>query len=219
MTLNQLARRNLDEKKQSYHIGHMMMLRRQALGGQKPGTGDGSTARKIADETGSSESTVHRGSKFAEAIDAHSGGDAQKREELLSNDMSRKEIIYTAPKLCDRCKRVGAARDCTDCQLIRAGKKERGAETANQRTRIKPQPARDKSLKIVRSMKFVEKLALQLVMSKAGEKLRGIAASHGVPFSFETQVIDGKEVRVPQWKSINQLVALFAALSKERFDE
>ena len=115
--LNQLARRNMDPKNRVYLIGQMMMLRKQGLGGQKPGTGDGSTARKIADETGSSESTVHRGAKFAEAIDAHSGGDAKKREELLSNDMSRKEIISTAPKLCDRCKRIGALRDCIDCQL------------------------------------------------------------------------------------------------------
>ena len=36
---------------------------------------------------------------------------------------------------------------------------------------------------------------------------------------FETQEVDGKEVRVPRWKSINQLIDLFAALLKERFDE
>ena len=68
-------------------------------------------------------------------------------------------------------------------------------------------------------MKFVEKLALQLLTSKAGEKLRRFATSRGVPLLFETQEVDGKEVRVPRWKSINQLIDLFAALLKERFDE
>lgn len=125
----QLDRRNLTDKERTYYLGRRYNREKQAQGGAKAHgeTLPGGTAKKIGKKVGAAPATVKRAGKLADAIDRHAAVDPKVKQKILASRSAAKTVIDSAPVLCARCTRVGAVRDCPQCQK-EADKAERKAQ-------------------------------------------------------------------------------------------
>ena len=130
----QLGRRNLNDEQHAYYMGKEYLRDRNRPGNpqfrQNDGIGNssGKTAKRIAAREGVSISTVERNAAFAAAVDSHESATPGTKERILSGDskLTKQEVIETAPRLYDRCKRVGPPplrAVCPACAELKKGSK------------------------------------------------------------------------------------------------
>ena len=118
---NQLSRRNLTDAERTYFIGHQYLQRKQQEGGDRkslrtPCVVIGETAEIIAKEHDVSPRTVQNAAEFAAAVDAHEAVEPGTKEKILRGEAGpKKQVIETAPILCQRCKAGPVARNCRYC--------------------------------------------------------------------------------------------------------
>lgn len=128
---HQLARRNLNDQQRAYFIGKMYEARKGARGGSKDHTDPlnenvGNTAEKVASQAKVGPATVKRAGAFAAAVDAAEAVEPGAKANILAGKAgSMAKVIATAPKLCTRCKRVGAVRGCPECEKLNKARTSR----------------------------------------------------------------------------------------------
>ncbi len=128
---NQLSRRNLTDEERAYFIGKQYLQKKKTHGGHAPqkevatvATSSEKTAEIVAKENEVSARTVINDAKFADAVDKHEAKKPGSKERILKGKSgSKKKVIETAPILCDRCTKNGAARNCKWCAEEREAKK------------------------------------------------------------------------------------------------
>ncbi len=131
---NQLARRNLTDQQRDYLQGKKRLQTKKPEGqpSQQEELCHFDTVLKsrdeLAEEFGVSPATVERNAEFAKAVDAIAAVEGpQAREEILNgtSGKTKKEVIESAPILCDKCKRLGAQKNCKFCATLRREAKEK----------------------------------------------------------------------------------------------
>lgn len=202
----QLGRRNITDATRTLLIGLRVQFER--LVGDKKGD----VIKRVAGATKVSERTARRAEKLADALDAHAGPDAVKRDELLANN-THAEIIKTAP-LCERCKRVGppplSAGPCPACKDIREGRPEK-KRTKKKPTKNEYDPTRERVREVTRRMRNLEKALLALLTTKAASHLQRLSRSFDVPV-----VYDDKK---PKWPIGRKILDMLSTLERVNFND
>lgn len=219
MYQEQLGRRSIPASIRSKMMGDMLFLKRSQPGIR---TGEGDTAKKIAEAAGVSERTVYRGEAYAKALEAHPEKDREEiQKKVKEGKMSQAEVIKTAPVLvlCDRCKRVApktGLKDCPQCATVRAGGKERAHVSPTKRRT--PEPDRDACRDARDSLKNLRKKVIALLSGKAGTTLQKLARAHDAAFKFVEVLKDGKTVRVPTWPAVDKLIDLMNEVWQAKYE-
>lgn len=103
------GRRNLTDFERSYFIGKEYLV------------DESQTAGTVAKKNKVSKRKVFRDATFAKAVDKHEKETPGAAKRILQGEAGKSmtKIIKTAPALCKRCTRVGAVKDCANCELVR----------------------------------------------------------------------------------------------------
>jgi hypothetical protein len=118
---NQLGRRNLTPQWRTYLLGKKYenaLEARQFSDAEEDAPGR--TAKAIAEEDGVTERTVYRAAEYSAAVDQTAATENTTAPEILNRNGSMGDTKAKAPKLCDRCRRVGPVQDCPQCKALRS---------------------------------------------------------------------------------------------------
>lgn len=97
----------------------------------------GETAEIIAKEHDVSPRTVQNAAEFAAAVDAHEAVEPGTKEKILRGEAGpKKQVIETAPILCQRCKAGPVARNCRYC----AEEADKSAAKKRAKSAVPPSP-------------------------------------------------------------------------------
>lgn len=129
MARNQTGRRNVSLEFQAYLRGMEYLREKKPYGDNLLDCHDdnlgGSTAEKLAETFDVSPSTIIRDAKFAAGVNALP--EEEKAKVLAGkSDLSKKDIIASAPLFCDRCARIGPVKNCPKCKELGAKKTKKG---------------------------------------------------------------------------------------------
>lgn len=133
---HQLARRNLTAAEWAYFYGLKFNEQKKSVGNPQLGHHDpigpvGSTAERLAAESGKSPETIKRAGQFAEAVDA---APAAVRPAIVAGAAPITTVIAAAaqdkPLFCPRCTRVGPVKGCAKCAQVQLAFRKKKAKAA-----------------------------------------------------------------------------------------